>query len=138
MCRIERADGRVLALRRTKSDWPGLTFPGGHVEAGESLQASVCREVFEETGLTIERPRLVGVKDFMDDAETRYIVFLYEAKTFSGELRASAEGELLWLNRSEMAAEAWSNSFREMLEVFENPAVDELWWSDEPAGWVFY
>ena len=31
----------------------GLVFPGGHVEANESLLDSVIREIKEETGLTI-------------------------------------------------------------------------------------
>lgn len=43
----------------------GVVFPGGHVELGESMLASVIREMREETGLLIEHPVLCGIKDWM-------------------------------------------------------------------------
>ena len=36
----------------------------------------VIREVWEETGLKISEPKLCGIKDWMKDEETRYIVLL--------------------------------------------------------------
>ena len=38
-------------IDRKKRDWPGITFPGGHIESGESFTDAVIREVQEETGL---------------------------------------------------------------------------------------
>lgn len=50
MCMI--CDGNcVLVQERKKPNWPGVIFPGGHAEAGESFVDSVIREVKEETGL---------------------------------------------------------------------------------------
>ena len=40
-----RDGDRVLVIDRKKEDWPGITFPGGHVEAGESFTEAVIREV---------------------------------------------------------------------------------------------
>ena len=40
-----RDGDRVLGINRKKEDWPGITFPGGHVEAGESFTEAVIREV---------------------------------------------------------------------------------------------
>lgn len=46
--------GRVLLIRRAHPPLAGLwTFPGGHVEAGETVAAAVHREIGEETGLQV-------------------------------------------------------------------------------------
>ena len=41
MCMLRRSDGMVLVQNRRDPNWGGLTFPGGHVEPGESLVDSV-------------------------------------------------------------------------------------------------
>lgn len=90
-------NGNVLVEDRKDPDWPGICFPGGHVEPGEAFTDSVVREVREETGLTIEDPRLCGVKQFQTDNDARYVVFFYRATKFTGTLHSSAEGEVFWL-----------------------------------------
>ena len=62
LCMITDANGNLLVEDRKDPNWPGICFPGGHVEPGEAFTDSVIREVWEETGLTIEDPRLCGVK----------------------------------------------------------------------------
>ena len=60
----DKATGRVLVqhrLPKATNPWCGLTFPGGHVEAGESITASTVREIREETGLTVSNLRMCGV-----------------------------------------------------------------------------
>lgn len=52
-------DGRVLLQQRTDNGMWGL--PGGAVEFGESVLEALHREVMEETGLTVEVERLIGV-----------------------------------------------------------------------------
>ena len=64
MCMVEDGKGNVLVQNRLDPNWSGIVYPGGHVEAGESITASVIREIREETGLTIENPTLCGVKQF--------------------------------------------------------------------------
>ena len=53
MVMIYRDDGSFLVENRLKNDWPGLNFPGGHVEDDESIIESAVREIKEETGLLI-------------------------------------------------------------------------------------
>ena len=33
-------DNKILVIDRKKKDWPGLTFPGGHVEKNENFYDS--------------------------------------------------------------------------------------------------
>lgn len=63
MCMVSDSLGRVLVqdrLPKPTNPWSGLTFPGGHVEPGETVVASVIREVREETGLTVSDLRSCG------------------------------------------------------------------------------
>ena len=118
MCMIEDAvTGRVLVqhrLPKATNPWCGLTFPGGHVEAGESITASTVREIREETGLTVSSLRLCGVVEWEtigkraegSPAEvadnSKYIVFMFRTSVFSGELNSSAEGRMEWMTLDEM------------------------------------
>ena len=79
-------DDEILVVDRKKEDWPGLTFPGGHVEKDEDFQASVIREVKEETGLTIKRPILCGIEEFKTKEEDRYLRLYYKTDKFSGKI----------------------------------------------------
>lgn len=125
MCMVYDGQGNILVEDRLDPDWPGVAFPGGHVEPGESFTNAVIREVWEETGLTIERPRLCGLKQFPDDDGTRYIVFLYKTDCFSGELRSSAEGKVFWIKRSELGQYQLPVSFDQMIRVFEDESLGE-------------
>lgn len=74
MCMVYDDAGNVLVQDKVDKKWSGLTFPGGHIEKGESFVDSVIREVYEETGLTIEKPRICGTKDWLRDDGSRYLV----------------------------------------------------------------
>lgn len=82
MCVLRRGS-KVLVQDRTDPNWPGVAFPGGHVEKGESFTDAVIREVQEETGLIISSPRLCGIKDWCEDG-VRHVVLLYRAEQFTG------------------------------------------------------
>ncbi len=127
MCMV--MDGtKVLLQDRHASDWPGAAFPGGHVEPGESITESVIREVFEETGLTIEDPRLCGLKDWMKDDGSRYIIFYYRAGRFSGELKSSEEGEVFWAELSELPGMNLAEDMDLSLKVFLDDGLSEFYY----------
>ena len=126
MCMVQDGKGNVLVQDRADPDWPGLCFPGGHVEAGEGLTAAVIREVREETGLEIESPALCGVKHFHTMDGLRYIVFLYRMERFSGELRASEEGRVFWLPLADVGKYRWIPDFEDLLKIFMNDDISEL------------
>ena len=125
MCMIYDNQGNILVEDRLDPGWPGVTFPGGHVEPGESFTRAVIREVREETGLTIEAPQLCGLKQFPEDDGTRYIVILYKTDKFSGELRSSDEGKVFWIKRSELDQYHLPVNFDQMIRVFEDDGIGE-------------
>ena len=131
MCMI--FDGENLLVQdRLNPNWPGITFPGGHVEPKESFVRSVIREVKEETGLDIADVRLCGIKQFTHrSGDYRYIVLFYKTSTFSGKLTPSEEGKVFWVRRSELDNYTLAEGFAEMLEVFESDALSENYhWFD--------
>lgn len=71
---------------------------GGKFLPGESPQECVVREVREESSLTIHNPSLRGVMTFPKfKGEEDWLVFLFTATEFSGELTGCEEGELEWV-----------------------------------------
>lgn len=137
MCMIEDGEGRVLIQDRKNPNWPGYTFPGGHVEPGESFVGSVIREVWEETGLIIEHPTLCGIKQFQTKEGARYLVLFYKANRFSGTLTSSDEGEVFWLPREELDHSPLASDFAEMLKVFEDDTLSEFYYLPGDEEWHF-
>lgn len=124
-------NGRVLVQDRLNPNWPGITFPGGHVEKGESFSESVIREVHEETGLTIKTPILCGVKQFQTRERERYVVLLYKTNRFSGALKSSKEGNVFWIQRKDIFKYKLASDFEKMLHVFENDMISELFYYED-------
>lgn len=127
MCMIEDGAGRVVVQER-HGNWPGMAFPGGHVEDGESLTDAVIREVREETGLLIRHPRLCGVKNWFDKTGERQIVLLYRTSEFTGELTSSEEGAVRWVPLSELPGLPLAPGMMAMLRVFLDEALSEMFW----------
>lgn len=114
----------------------GIVFPGGHVERGESMQQAVIREMQEETGLTIEHPVLCGIKDWEQEDGSRYVVAIYRAERFSGELCASAEGPVFWVTREEFERMNVIWGMRDILRLSESAELSEMYWDEDKQGWV--
>ena len=136
MCMIRDGE-KVLVLDRKNPDWPGITFPGGHVEKEESFVDAMIREVFEETGLTITAPQLCGTKQFQTKEGARYVVFFYKASQFSGELKSSSEGEVFWIDRKDLANYPLATDMLAMVEVMESPQLSEFYYYKEDGNWKY-
>lgn len=52
--------GGDLLVTHQAEPWPEYQLPGGGIDAGESPTSALHREVIEETGWTISRPRRLG------------------------------------------------------------------------------
>ena len=136
MCMIRNGD-KLLVIDRQKPDWPGVTFPGGQVEKEESFVAAVIREVFEETGLTVEDPVLCGTKQFQDKNDARYVVLFYKASRFSGELKSSQEGEVFWIDRQKLTDYPLAPDMEAMVQVMESDSLSEFYYYKEDGRWNY-
>lgn len=138
LCLIHDVD-RVLLQDRISEDWKGYTLPGGHVEIGESIVDATVREMKEETGLTILDPRLCGVKQFPmrdgDYAKGRYLVFLFEATKFEGELASSEEGTMHWVNKADLNKVNLVEDFHDLMDVMMNKEYSEFQYVVTDGKW---
>jgi len=123
MCLI--CDGNKVLVQE-KVGTKGLVFPGGHVEEGESLLESVVREMKEETGLTIEKPKVCGFKDWIQEDGTRDVVLLYKTHKFTGELKSSDEGRVFWIDRADIDSANLIWNMKELLEIFDTDLYSEF------------
>ena len=135
LCMVTDGNGNVLVQDRKDPDWGGITFPGGHVEKGESFVESAIREVYEETGLTIEDPRLCGTKQFQTKDGARYVVFFFKATRFTGELKSSDEGEVFWMPREQLGNCRLVMDMMDMVRGFEEDDLSEFYYYMEDGNW---
>ncbi|WP_368397724.1 8-oxo-dGTP diphosphatase [Streptococcus parasanguinis] len=135
LCMVRDGD-RVLVIDRKKEDWPGITFPGGHVEAGESFTEAVIREVKEETGLRITSPQMCGMKNWVEDG-IRYVVLFYKTEKFEGDLISSEEGEVWWEDLKELPNLDLSLDMEDMLRIFLEEDLTEFFYYQYGEDWKY-
>lgn len=129
-------DDQILVVDRKKKDWPGLTFPGGHIEKDEDFNASVIREVKEETGLKIKNPVLCGIEEFKTNSEDRYLMLYYKTNKFSGKLKSSNEGEVFWIKRKDLNKYKLSLDLKRILKVMEDDNLSEIIYYSKNNKWL--
>lgn len=123
----DKNTNRAVVQQRVKY-WKGITFPGGHVEKGESFIDSAKREVFEETGLKVDNLKLCGIIDWCHrKSGERYMVILYKTDTYSGELIGETEeGKVFWADIDEIPNMELSQHFESYLKVFLDDSKQEF------------
>ncbi|MBR1464519.1 MAG: NUDIX domain-containing protein [Prevotella sp.] len=117
---IRNAEGRLLVTVRNREPAKGtLDLPGGFSDIGETSEESVCREVKEETGLTVSRARLLF------SLPNRYLYsgiiiptldFFYECEVEDATIASAADdvAECIWMKLEDIHPEQFGlDSIRE-------------------------
>lgn len=118
MCMLYKEDHSFLVIDRLKKDWPGINFPGGHVEENESVEESVIREMKEETGLNVHSLEFVTYYEWnMIEEGVRHLCLLFRSKDFDGTLKSSSEGKVFFIKKDELSHHLLSIDFDKILEL---------------------
>ncbi|OOM81295.1 8-oxo-dGTP diphosphatase [Clostridium sp. BL-8] len=138
MCMVyDKVNNKVLVQDRIKS-WKGISFPGGHVEDGESLIESTIREIKEETGLTISNLEPCGIIYWInDETGDKYFVFNYRTDVFCGELlEKTDEGNVFWVDKDDLSNLNLSDGLKERLPMFLEKKYSEGFgtWNERRAS----
>jgi len=119
---------KVFLIRHTYV--AGWQLPGGGVEVGESCQASLAREVFEETGY-----RLTGEGELVNvylqkSVSERDHILVYKCRDFELDsvFRPNMEiAEAGWFDRHDLPEETTAATKRRLAEIFDGAPVDQIW-----------
>ena len=99
-CALVDVDGRVLICKRPQGkSMAGLwEFPGGKVEAGETPEAALIREMDEELGITITQSCLAPFVFASHSYETFHLLMpLYLCRRWEGVVVAKEHAALAWV-----------------------------------------
>lgn len=136
MCMIyDKAKNMVLVQDKIKDDdeGGGYTFPGGHIENGESFIDSVIREVKEETGLDISEVTPCGLVNWYNEGEPeRWLVFLYKTSNYEGNLiEETEEGKVFWMELSKFISSKKAPNMDIYMKMFLEDKTNEAYatWS---------
>ena len=110
-------NGKLLIARRPdrngiRGKWE---FPGGKIERGETPEAALERELWEELGVRTHTERIYhAVAHSYPDKDV--LLLFYASRLTEGEPRAIEEAEICWIDEAELTDFDWAEADRALVE----------------------
>ena len=113
---IHDAEGRIFATQRGYGEWKDWwEFPGGKMEAGETPEEALRREIWEELATHIAVERLVETVEW-DYPAFHLTMHCYRCHVESGRLELKEHEAARWLTPSELESVDWLPADRELIK----------------------
>lgn len=68
-------NNKVLLVKSKYSDGEYYLFPGGGVEAKETVEQAAIRETLEETGINVKIKKLIHINEYIDKSDRSIAIF---------------------------------------------------------------
>lgn len=119
---IENADGDVFISRRHKDLHQGdkWEFPGGKIEAGETVYDALVRELQEECNIRVESASPLTVINHAYN-DKRVVLDVWRVTAFTGEVSQCDGQEWLWVPVYALGAYQFPEANEAIIELLENP-----------------
>ena len=115
---IHDEEGRVFATQRGYGEWKDYwEFPGGKMEAGESPEEALRREIWEELETRIEVERLVKTVEY-DYPLFHLTMHCFLCSVESGHLELKEHEAARWLAPEELESVEWLPADKELVFSF--------------------
>jgi 8-oxo-dGTP diphosphatase len=120
-------ENSIVLVKRRNPPFKGMwALPGGFVESGETVEEAAVREAKEETGLTVEIIRLLGVySDPKRDPRGPTVGTVFICKRINGELKADTDAkEVKEFSIRDLPPLAFDHAkiVSDAIKIFEDPA----------------
>ncbi len=100
-------DGKVFATQRGYGEWQGWwEFPGGKIEAGESPEAALVREIREELDADIEVGELLETVEW-DYPKFHLTMHCFICSLLSESMHLNEHESAAWLTRETIHSVKW-------------------------------
>ena len=116
---IYNAEGRIFATQRGYGEWKGWwEFPGGKMEAGESPEEALRREIWEELETRIVIERLVTTVEW-DYPKFHLTMHCYWCYVESGSLTLKEHEAARWLSADKLESVKWLPADLQIIEMLK-------------------
>lgn len=123
---IKNSQGQVLISRRNANQHMGgfWEFPGGKVEAGETVQQALSRELHEELNISINRASLQPLCCIRHDYPDKSVLLdVWQTQQYSGEPQGMEGQPLRWLAAHELIASEFPPGNRAIIRALRIPQL---------------
>ena len=117
---VIREDNRIFATQRGYGDFKdGWEFPGGKVEAGETPQEALVREIHEELDTDIQVGELIETVEY-DYSTFHLSMDCFWATVISGDLVLREHEAAKWLTKETLNSVDWLDADRGLVDTIKN------------------